>query len=48
MEEIRGYKVFKSDWTCRGYQYKVGETFKNDGNIELCGEGFHFCQVDSD
>ena len=45
---IKGYKVFNSDWTCRGYQYKVGETFTHNGNIEMCGKGFHFCQKASD
>ena len=48
MNAIKGYKVFNSDWTCRGFQYKVGETFIHDGNIEMCGKGFHFCQKASD
>ena len=48
MSNIKGYKVFNSDWTCRGFQYKVGETFKHNGNIEMCGSGFHFCQNASD
>lgn len=41
---IKGYKVFNSDWTCRGFQYEVGKTFKHEGNIEMCGAGFHFCR----
>ena len=45
---IKGFKVFNSDWTCRGFQYEVGKTFKHDGNIEMCGKGFHFCQKASD
>ena len=45
---IKGYKVFNSDWTCRGFQYEVGKTFKHEGNIEMCGAGFHFCQKISD
>lgn len=40
---MKGYKVFKSDWTCRRFQYKVGETFDYDGAIELRESGFHFC-----
>ena len=48
MSNIKGFKVFKSDWTCRSYQYEVGKTFKHNGNIELCGSGFHFCQKASD
>lgn len=39
---IKGYKVFNPDWTCRGFQYKVGETFVHNGDIEMCGSGFHF------
>lgn len=41
---VKGYKVFKPDWTCRGYQYKVGETFVYTGfeKIEPGCIGFHF------
>ena len=42
-KEIKGYKVFNPDWTCRDFQYEVGKTYKHDGNIDLCGSGFHFC-----
>ena len=45
---IKGYKVFNPDWTCRGFQYKVGETFVHSGDIEMCGSGFHFCRKASD
>ena len=27
---MKGYKVFKPDWTCRGFQYSVGKTFEED------------------
>ena len=45
---IKGYKVFNPDWTCRGFKYEVGETFTHNGNIEMCGRGFHFCRKASD
>ena len=45
---IKGYKVFNSDWTCRGFQFEVGKTFKHKGEILLCGSGFHFCKKASD
>ena len=48
MVAIKGYKVFNPDWTCRGFQYKVGEKFVHNGNIEMCGKGFHFCRKASD
>ena len=48
MSKVKGYKVFNSDWTCRNYQYEVGKTYEHNGNIELCGSGFHFCQKASD
>lgn len=41
---IKGYKVFNPDWTCRGFQYEVGKTYKHEGNIKMCKHGFHFCQ----
>src|SRR5690348_5406464 len=40
---VKGYKIFEPDWKCRGFQYKVGETHKYDGNLILCAQGFHFC-----
>jgi hypothetical protein len=42
--EVRGYKVFKHDWTCRGFQYAVGETFEEDVTPSCCDRGFHFCK----
>lgn len=41
---MRGYKVFNPDWTCRGFQYKVGETYKYEEEIGICKAGFHFCK----
>ena len=40
---VKGYKVFKPDWTCMGKQYKVGEIVTQDGKLELCKNGIHFC-----
>lgn len=41
---MKGYKVFNSDWTCRGFRYKVGKTYKHKGEIKICKAGFHFCK----
>ena len=41
---MKGYKVFNSDWTCRGFQYEVGKSYTHEGKIGLCEAGFHFCE----
>ena len=41
---MKGYKVFNPDWTCRGFKYAVGKTYRFDGEIGLCKAGFHFCK----
>ena len=40
---MTGYKVFEPDWTCRGFQYAVGESFEMDAEPDICNRGFHFC-----
>ena len=40
---MKGYKVFKPDWTCREFQYSVGKTFEEDMTPSCCNRGFHFC-----
>ncbi len=39
----RGYKVFKPDWTCRGFQYEVGKVYEMDGSPVCCSQGYHYC-----
>ena len=45
---IKGYKVFEPNWTCRGFQYKVGEIFTEDVTPSVCSRGFHFCEKAAD
>ena len=40
---MKGYKVFRSDWTCRGFQYAVGGTYEMEDEPSCCDRGFHFC-----
>ena len=40
---MKAYKGFNKDLTCRGFQYKEGETFHED-KAELCDSGFHACE----
>ena len=42
--KMKGYKVFNSDWTCRGYQYEIGKTYEIAENPQCCKVGFHFCE----
>ena len=41
---VKGFKVFKSDWTCRNNQYTCPGKFEEEGEIEVCGHGMHFCE----
>lgn len=43
-EGVRGYKVFKSDWTCRGKQYTCPGKFEEDVKLLICSRGIHFCK----
>ena len=43
-KKVKGYKVFEPDWTCKGFQYKLGGEYKMDEDIEVCKRGFHFCE----
>ena len=45
---MKGYKVFNSDWTCRGFQFEVGKVFEEDVTPVCCDRGFHFCTKASD
>ena len=45
---MKGFKVFNSDWTCRGFQFEVGKTFAKDVTPVCCRRGFHFCTKAAD
>ena len=40
---MKAFKGFNKDLTCRGFQYKVGETYEEE-KAELCHTGFHACE----
>ena len=39
----KAYKGFNPDMTCRGFQYKEGETYTEE-KASLCNSGFHACE----
>ena len=49
MKKIKAYKILEHDYTCRGFKYEIGKTYKltdEDENLlepELCKRGFHAC-----
>ena len=46
--KLKTFKAFNKDWTCRDFQYKIGETYTHTGNVEACKSGFHSCQYPLD
>ena len=40
---MKAFKGFNKNLTCRGFQYKVGETYEEE-KAELCSAGFHACE----
>ena len=45
---VHGFKIFKHDWTCMGKQYTCPGRFIEEGKLEVCGHGMHFCQTAND
>jgi len=41
---MKGYKAFNKDWSCNGFKYEIGQTYKHDDKIGMCESGFHFCE----
>jgi hypothetical protein len=48
MENVKGFKVFNPDWTCRGFQYEIGKTYEENVKPSVCDRGFHFCKQAKD
>jgi len=46
--EVKGYKVFKKDWTCNGVQYTCPGIFEEDVKPVIHDKGLHFYEKASD
>ena len=46
---VHGFKVFRPDWTCspngNTKQYTCPGKFEEEGELDVCGHGMHFCQT---
>ena len=49
---VHGFKVFRPDWTCspngNTKQYACPGKFEEEGELNICGHGMHFCQIAAD
>ena len=45
-DTLKAIKGFKSDLTCRGYQFEIGKTYEHEGAVEACASGFHACDAE--
>jgi hypothetical protein len=49
---VHGFKVFRPDWTCspngNTKQYTCPGKFEEEGELDGCGHGMHFCQTAAD
>ena len=41
---MKGYKFMESDMTCLGFQYEVGKEYILEEELQICRNGFHFCE----
>ena len=48
METLKVYKGTDKDMKCRGMQYELGETKKDDGAVRCGNKGFHSCKAPMD
>ena len=45
---MKVYKATDKDMKCLGFQYELGKTAEVDGDIELCKNGLHACEMPLD
>lgn len=48
VETVKVYKATDKDMKCRGLQYELGKAAEVGGDIELCKNGLHACEMPLD
>ena len=43
-QQVNGFKGFDKNFQCRGFQYEPGKSYVHNGDINVCKNGFHFCE----
>jgi Pentapeptide repeats (8 copies) len=44
IKKMTGFKATDANMKCRGFQFELGVWYEHDGELDLCGSGFHFCK----
>jgi hypothetical protein len=45
---VPGFKGFDENMQCRGFKYEEGKSYHEDGEIQACQSGFHYCKYPLD
>jgi hypothetical protein len=43
IKRMTGYKATNADMSCRDVAFEIGKWYEVKGDLEMCGNGFHFC-----
>lgn len=41
---MKTYKIIPANWTTYGHKYEIGKTYKVEGKLKPCKNGFHSCR----
>jgi hypothetical protein len=41
---MKGFKATNANMQCQGFQFELGKEYEISGDLELCSNGFHFCE----
>ena len=47
IKSMSGYKATNADMTCLSHKFELGTWYEVTGELEMCKNGFHFCEFQS-